>query len=438
MKRRIVSTLLIGTMLASCFIGCGASTQTSTRTVSESEDVVTSEVSELVQVDNKTETITLALRAGTYSEVIKACVAEYEKNNHVNCEILELEEDDLHSRIMEDAINEEGTYDLCMVDGSWMAEFTESDVLANLSEMGYVLDDDIIEATTEICYSNGDAYLVPYYGNVTVLMYNKANIEAAGYKAEELDSLEDILKVCVYAKNNGKKGYVYRGDTENNTVVDFLPILLSCGGWVVDENNQPTVNTEEFKRAMNTYLNLIASGDAEAKNDLIASIDTGLATAAIGWPGWYVPTEYSKAGYIGLSGKETDDSEAYKCNVYGIWTIGITANSAHKDATLDLLEYLMDKDVQLLTVENGGVPCRYSCLTNEDLLAVHPEYEVVCKALDNGKYRPVIAEWPDFYTILGTEMGNIISGTKSVDLGLEDAQSQLEELMNKSEGTDAE
>ena len=28
-----------------------------------------------------------------------------------------------------DAINTEGTYDLCMVDGSWMAEFTENGVL---------------------------------------------------------------------------------------------------------------------------------------------------------------------------------------------------------------------------------------------------------------------------------------------------------------------
>ncbi len=30
-----------------------------------------------------------------------------------------------------------------------MAEFTENDVLANLSEMGYSFDDDIIPATTD-------------------------------------------------------------------------------------------------------------------------------------------------------------------------------------------------------------------------------------------------------------------------------------------------
>ena len=45
-------------------------------------------------------------------------------------------------------------------------------------------------------------------------------------------------------------------------------------------------------------------------------------------------------------------------------------------------------------------------------------------------YRPVIAEWTQFTNILGTEMDNIIQGTKTIDQGLADAQTQLVELMN--------
>ena len=39
----------------------------------------------------------------------------------------------------------------------------------------------------------------------------------------------------------------------NNLVVDAMPILLSYGAWVVDEDNNPTVNTPEFKKAMEAY-----------------------------------------------------------------------------------------------------------------------------------------------------------------------------------------
>ena len=373
--------------------------------------------------------LTLILRAGTYADVIKECLPAFEEEHNVTCEVQELSEADLYSGIALDAINAEGTYDLCMVDGSWMAEFTENGVLANLSELGYELDDDIIPATTSICYVGDDVYLAPYYGNVTVLMFNKANVEAAGYTADTISSLDDILKICQQAQADGKKGFIYRGDGQNNLVVDFLPILLSYGGWVIDDNNQPTVNTPEFKAAMEYYLDLIATGDAEVKDDLVASIDTGAGTMGIGWPGWYTPTAESAADYIALSGAATSGAEAYNSNVYGIWTIGVPANSQNKELAVELLSYLMDPEVQKSTIPSGGVPCRYSSLQDEEVLATYPQYAVVCDALESGVYRPVIAEWTQFYTILGTEMDNIINGMKTLDEGLADAQTQLEELM---------
>ena len=55
------------------------------------------------------------------------------------------------------------------------------------------------------------------------------------------------------------------------------------GGWVIDDSNKPTVNTQEFKDAMNFYLKLIATGEAQVKDDLIASVDTGAGTMGIGW-----------------------------------------------------------------------------------------------------------------------------------------------------------
>ncbi len=379
--------------------------------------------------DGSPTTLNLILRAGAYADVIKECLPKFEEEHNVKCEVQELSESDLYSGIALDAINQKGSYDLCMVDGSWMAEFTENGVLANLSDLGYELDDDIIPATTSICYVGDDVYLAPYYGNVTVLMLNKENVEAAGYTADTIESLDDVLAVCEKAKADGKKGFIYRGDSQNNTVVDFLPILLSYGGWVIDDNNQPTVNTTEFKDAMNFYLKLIATGEAQVKDDLIASVDTGAGTMGIGWPGWYTPTADSTADYIALTGAVSKGGETHNANVYGIWTIGIPANSQNQELAAELLTYLMDKDVQKSTVDKGGVPCRYSSLQDPEILKTYPQYEVVCKALEGGVYRPVIAEWTQFYTILGTEMDNIINGVKTVDQGLADAQSQLETLM---------
>ena len=373
--------------------------------------------------------MSIALRGGVYADVLKECLPAFEEEHNVTIDVQELSEEDLHTSVALNATSAEGAYDLCMVDGSWMAEFTDAGVLANLTELGYELDEDIIEATTSICYVDDNVYLAPYYGNVTVLMLNKAIVEEAGYTTDTVDSLEAVLDICQQAQANGKKGFIYRGDNQNNLVVDFLPILLSYGGWVVDENNQPTVNSEEFVNAMNYYMELIATGEAQVKDDLVASVDSGAAAMGIAWPGWYTPTADTPADYIALNGKATPDAEANNANVYGIWCLGIPSNSQNKELAAELLAYLMDPEVQYGTVASGGVPCRYSSLQDEEVLAQYPQYEVVCQALESGVYRPVIAEWTEFYTTLGSEMDNIINGAKTVEEGLNDAQAALEELM---------
>ena len=117
----------------------------------------------------------------------------FEEEHNVTIDVQELSEEDLHTSVALNATSAEGAYDLVMVDGSWMAEYTEAGVLANLSDLGYELDDDIIEATTSICYVDDSVYLAPYYGNVTVLMMNKANVEEAGYTVDSVDSLKRFL-----------------------------------------------------------------------------------------------------------------------------------------------------------------------------------------------------------------------------------------------------
>lgn len=376
--------------------------------------------------------ITLALRSGIYVDAIESCIADFEDENQVICDIVELGEEELHSGLLSDAKEATGKYDLCMVDGSWMAEFTAVGVLANLSEMGYELDDDIIEATKKICYKDKDVYLAPYYGNVTVLLFNKMVVESAGYTADDLMSLQDINNVCEKAKESGNLGFMYRGDSENNYVVDFLPILLSYGGWVVDDDNNPTVDTPEFREALSFYKKLISTGKAEKRDDLIIAIANGAAAMAIGWPGWYTPTAKSSSDYIALTGKKDEASESYNANVYGIWTIGIPENSANKDVSIKLLEHLMDSEVQKATIDYGGVPCRYSSLGDAEIVKKNPPFAAVLDALESGVYRPVMKEWPDFYTILGNEMGMIINDEKTIEQGLSDAQKRLEELMSNS------
>ena len=330
------------------------------------------------QASSEPTKMTLILRGGTYGDVIKAALPAFEAEHNVKCEVLDLSFDDLHTKIALNAPNPQGEYDLCMVDGSWMAEFTANNVLANLSDMGYSFDDDIIPATTDICMVDGDIYLAPYFGNVTVMLYNKQLIADAGYAPEDIDTFADLMDIAQKTNAAGKKGFLIRGGSGDNIVSDFIPHLLAYGGWVVDENNQPTVNTPEFKAAFENYINLYKLGDTMDKDDIVAAIDNGDAALAQGWPGWYVPNADSNANYTVIPTKLDDNDTPKNTSMYGVWTIGVCENSPNKELALELLKYLMDPEVQLSTIDGGGVPCRYSCLLNEDVLAKYPHLVTVC------------------------------------------------------------
>ena len=376
--------------------------------------------------------MTLILRGGAYGESLQAMLPAFEEEHNVDIEVQLLSFDDLHTGIALDAVNETGTYDLCMVDGSWMAEFTENGVLANLSELGYSFDEDIIPATTEICMVDDDIYLAPYYGNVTVLMYNKQLLADAGYAPEDIDSFADIQDIAqkTRAADPNKNGFLIRGGSADNILSDFLPHLVAHGGWVVDENNNPTVNTPEFKAAMEDYLALYNVGGTLDKDDIVASVTSGETALAQIWPGWYTPTADGPADYTTIPTKLTDDSQPLDAvALQGVWCIGIPDNAPNKELALELLEYVMSPQVQLESIEHDGVPCRYSCLTDPTVLETYPHLETVCGALETGVYRPVIEEWTEFTNILGTEMDNVIQGTKTLDEALSYAQEQLEQLM---------
>ncbi len=376
-----------------------------------------------------TDKLVLALRAGMYTEAIKNVLPAFEAEHGVTCEIFELTEDELYTYVLNDSVMKNGAYDLCMVDGSWVAEFVAENVMADLGELGCVIDDDIIPATASICIQNEKTYLMPYYGNVTVLMYNKETMEKYGCSPDTLNTLDELLELCRSSKSGNSGGFAFRGDSLNNIVVDFLPILRAYGGWVVDENNRPTVNTEVFAEALNFYLELVATEQAHPKEKIIKGIDSGTMCATVGWPGWYNCEESKGLEYMALPGKVSEDSKSYNCNIYGIWTLGIPWNSTNKTMAGELLKYLMDPEVQKSTVEYGGVPCRYSVLNDPELNAAEPHLRVICTALENGIYRPVMREWSSFYSILGEAMKKVIEKELTVSEGLTVAQEELEDLL---------
>ena len=370
------------------------------------------------------ETLTLLLRAGTYAEVIKAMIPEFEEAHNCKIEYSEETFDDLHMKISMDAINAEGTYDLIVVDGSWKAEFIDNDILADLTELGYEYDADIIPETTPAGIGpDGHTYLIPFYGNVTVFMYNQDLIDKYNNGVVPTN-WADVLELAKTMKADGVDGFLLRAGAGDNNVSDFLPFLKSFGGWVMnDDYSEVTLNTPEAKAALQMYVDLYQQGNMLDKDNIVAAINSGSAAMGVGWPGWGAD-HYTTIPTMAAEGAEPQNS-----SIYGCWFIGMAANSTHKDLTLQFMEEVTSAAFQQSTVEIGGVPCRKSCLLSEESLAINPNLEVVYNSLSVGTYRPFVTFWSEFYTVFGPYIEAAVMGQMSVDEALEAAQASCSALL---------
>ena len=104
-------------------------------------------------------------------------------------------------------------------------------------------------------------------------------------------------------------------------------------------------------------------------------------------------------------------------------------NSTHKELALEFLKEVTSAEFQQSTVEIGGVPCRESCLLNEDSLKINPNLEVVYNSLAVGTYRPFVTFWSEYYTILGPYIEAAVMGQQTVDEALDAAQAELAGLL---------
>lgn len=421
MKKVIV--FLLSAVLCISLFGCGG--ETASNQNGEGESAKGEESKEKTEEPTK---LTLILRGGTYGDVIKEMLPEFEKENNVTCEVMDLAFADLHDKIALDARNTEGAYDLIMVDGSWIPEFTEYGVAMNLSGEGYSLDDDFIKEAAVAGYDkSGDLYCVPHFGNVNVMLYNDALLESVGASVPE--TWTDVLETARKVKDTGKDGFLVRAQAGDNITSDFLAVLLAHGGKVLDENNQPTIDTPEFKKALEMYIELKNAGSIMDKDDIVAAISGEKAAMSLSWPGWYVPEVEGPAHYTVIPTKVDESAPDNPSSIYGIWFVGIAANTQNKEMTLKLLEYVTSAENQLAAVENGGVSTRHSVYQNKDVIEKYPHLEIIYNALQNGVYRPLVTEWNDITIALGNELDAAVQGVKTVDQALADAQKAVEQIM---------
>ncbi|MCR5402988.1 MAG: extracellular solute-binding protein [Butyrivibrio sp.] len=401
----------VGILLAICIIALTCSCGSSTRQKSDSSGV----------------TLTIAARDGSHTDVINAVKKTFEEENNCTVHVISLSADDIHKTVIEDVSNSPGRYDLIMIDDPLMPEYIEKRVLLNLTKLGYSDDDDFVEKSRLLGkdpYPLGATYSLPFSGNVQLLFYNDDLLKDPSALAD----WEDILKACEEIHKSGKNGYAIRGQAGNPIVSDFLPILWAFGGDLFDENNNVILDSKESREALEFYCKLYSTGGSYEKDDLVNAVSSGEAAVALGWPSWFTQGTEQKASIEQIPGKEDDDANTLATGEIGNWLLGVTSNSANPELSLKLAIYLTSRDVQIESVNHGGIPTRKSVFKDKDILSKYPYFDQIYSGTNNSRVRPRTTKWSRIEEVFGAELFKCIKGEQSVDETIEKSHKAIEEL----------
>jgi len=377
------------------------------------------------------EKLVIAARGGSHVDAMNAVKESFEKEHHVKIDIIGLEAADLKQKVSLDAKNSKGAYDLIMADDPWMPEFSEAGIFAKLSDLGIQEDPDFEDSSLALGkspYATGDLYALPFSGNVQLFFYNQELLKRHNYDVP--GNWADVLEMAkaIHAED-GAAGYVIRGQQGNPIVSDFLPLFWAYGGQIFDGNWKAQVDSEAGRKALNTYIELLAVGENYENTDIVGSVSEGRAAMALGWPSWFIKGETASANYAVIPSQASPDAESVSTGMIGNWMMGVAANSHNPKLAAEFLSFITSSDTQKLMVEHGGVPTRKSVYQDAELVKKYKHFPVMLEALQNSVARPRTPKWSQAEEALGAELSAAIAGTKTVDQALSDANKAMNEIM---------
>jgi multiple sugar transport system substrate-binding protein len=93
---------------------------------------------------------------------------------------------------------------------------------------------------------------------------------------------------------------------------------------------------------------------------------------------------------------------------------------------------MTDAQVQkLYAIKGGRLPTLRSVYTDPDVLAASPHYRTLYPIFINARPRPSSPIYPRISDLLQVELHRCLTGQKTVEAALQDAQAKLEDLMKE-------
>ena len=403
-------------------------------------------------------TITVAVVSNPLitGQMIPLTQSVFEKQNPgITVKYATYTEGDLRAAIEKDVATHSNAFNVIMIGPYETPLFARNGWLTDLSTQ-YIASDpsydagDLLPPIAKALSYKGDLYAVPFYGESSMVFYNKTLFAQAGLTMPLHPTWQQIQTFAAKLNQPGKQsGICLRGLAgwgDNMAALDT--VVNTFGGEWFDMNWKPQLTSPAFESATNFYVNLVRNyGEPGASNDSFNQLLTlyGQGKCAM----WYdatvaatsIATTYpSVAAQTGYAFAPVDKTAS--SGWLWTWSLGIPQGAANAGAAWKFVSWATSKDYDSLVASKYGwaaVPpgTRTSLYSNASYLAAAKAFApITIQSIDgtdptHPTLNPVpyvgiqYVDIPQFESLgvtVGQQIAGAIAGTESVSQALSAGQ----------------
>lgn len=426
MKRKLMSALLAGVMLAGCSSGStAASTQDGGKTTVEfwyaGGKTAVGVIQDIVDKYNASQdvyevkTVTQADYSETYQKV-------------------------------QAAIAGNAAPDLVLLDPSAARVLSEKSILTDLNpytqkDETFNADDLITAFYEQGADENGKQFALPAYGTTQVLYYNVQAFKDAGVDPSSIETWQDLGEAAAKIKATGKYEYGWEPMWGPDNLIDAA---FSNGASVFSaDGTKVTINSKEWVDVFEQFRKWIHEDETMA-----------IHSGGQGWEYWYATIDdviQNKAGgYTGSSGDQADlDFNIVQAMEQPAWsssttssptatalTMSVFENSseAEKQGAYEFLRYFMSVESQVAwNTTVGYVAVNKQILddpTYQEFLESHPQAAVPFSQAEHASLYPVDPTNGQVYDALKIAADKIEIDNVPAQQALDEAQKTAQEALD--------
>jgi sorbitol/mannitol transport system substrate-binding protein len=410
-----------------------------------------------VSVLAQQKTVTIATVNNPAMIELKKLSTKFEADNpDIKLNWVVAEENILRQRVTTDVSTGSGQFDLVFIGLYETPIFAKRGWLKEMSNIPADYDiDDVFKSIRDGLSDQGKLYALPFYGESSMLMYRKDLLDEKGLKMPDQPTYDDIRKFAdaLTDKSKGIYGITLRGKPgwgENMSLVGTL--LNTFGATWFDMKWNPTIDTPEWKKAINYYVDLMkADGPPGASAN---GFNENLTLFASGKAAMWIDATSGGGPLFDKAQSQVSDKVAFAAAPVAVtpngshwlwsWAFAIPKASKNAEAAEKFALWATSKPYIKLVADDAGwatVPpgTRKSTYDNPDYQKAAPFAAVTLQAMqtadpNNPCIKPVpytgvqfvgIPEFQSFGGVVGQNISGTLAGKVSVDQALKDSQAAV-------------